>query len=333
MVNVTNPSSPVLLGEAFYPGSAYCHQGWLSEDSNTFYVNDELYSGQSSTFIFDVSDPTDPSFVNRSTNGLGSVCHNCYVKGDKLFAANYRSGLRVFDISSPYNPVEISYFDTYPENNGNGFNGAWSVYPYFPSGNIIVSDIERGLFVLNTDFTFVGFTPAGPEGGFPELLASSGQSLNVVIDIEGGTLATGSGVVIFDDGTGSQQLPLAFDGIQYNVTLPALNCPGQLAFSFAIQDTEGELYQSQLYTRTIADSFDVLADENFDSSAGWSAQTTASVGGWERAVPSNDSISVIDCESAQAAMPILTATVSAGSPATGFRPSVANSTSTVDRRP
>ena len=294
VVNVTNPSNPVLLGEAFYSGSAYCHQGWLSEDSATFYVNDELYSGQSSTFIFDVSDPTNPSFVNRSTNGLGSVCHNCYVKGDKLFAANYRSGLRVFDISSPYNPVEISYFDTYPENNGNGFNGAWSVYPYFPSGNVIVSDIERGLFVLSTDFTFVGFTPAG-SGGFPELIESSGQILTVDISIEGGTLDTGSGVVLFNDGTGTQQSSLNFNGTQYSVTLPALSCPGQLSFSFAIQDNEGTLYESQTYARTIADSVDLVVEDDFDSSAGWSAQTTASVGGWERAIPSNDTISVIDC--------------------------------------
>ena len=160
---------------------------------------------------------------------------------------------------------------------------------------MIVSDIERGLFVLSTDFTFVGFTPTGPDGGFPELLASSGQTLNVDIAIEGGTLATGSGVVVFNDGTGSQQVPLTYDGIQYNVTLPTLDCPGQVSFNFAIQDTEGELYESQLYTRTVADSVDVVADEDFDAPAGWSAQTTASAGGWERATPSNDTISVNDC--------------------------------------
>jgi choice-of-anchor B domain-containing protein len=295
VVNVTNPSSPVLLGEAYYSGSAYCHQGWLSEDSATFYVNDELYSGSSSTFIFDVSDPTNPTFANRTTNGLGSICHNCYVKGDKLFAANYRSGLRVFDISSPFNPVEISYFDTYPENNGNGFNGAWSVFPYFPSGNVIVSDIERGLFVLSTDFTFVGFTPSGSGGSLPELYGSSGEVLSVEIAIEGGTLVNSSGTLSFNDGSGAQQLPLSYDGAQYNVTLPALNCPGELSFSFGITDTEGNLYESQVYSGTIADSVDLVTEEDFNNSAGWSAQTTASVGGWERGVPSGDTISVNDC--------------------------------------
>ena len=31
------------------------------------------------------------------------------------------------------------------------FNGAWSVYPFFKSGNLIVSDINEGLFVLKVN--------------------------------------------------------------------------------------------------------------------------------------------------------------------------------------
>ena len=43
---------------------------------------------------------------------------------------------------------EIASFDTYPENNNAQFNGVWNVYPYFPSGSIIMSDIDRGLFIV-----------------------------------------------------------------------------------------------------------------------------------------------------------------------------------------
>ena len=71
--------------------------------------------------------------------------------------ASYRAGLRVMDISnisSPSNSMtEIGYFDTYPANNATAFNGAWSVYPYFSSGNIIINDIERGLFVVRKSGT------------------------------------------------------------------------------------------------------------------------------------------------------------------------------------
>ena len=64
-----------------------------------------------------------------------------------IFEANYRSGLRVFDASDPLNPTQYAYFDTYPSNDNASFNGLWSVYPYFPSGTVIGSDLERGLFV------------------------------------------------------------------------------------------------------------------------------------------------------------------------------------------
>jgi hypothetical protein len=44
--------------------------------------------------------------------------------------------------------TEAAFFDTVPANDAVGFAGAWSVYPYLPSGTVLVSDIENGLFVL-----------------------------------------------------------------------------------------------------------------------------------------------------------------------------------------
>jgi hypothetical protein len=35
----------------------------------------------------------------------------------------------------------------YSANDGATFNGAWNNYPFFKSGNIVVSDINNGLFV------------------------------------------------------------------------------------------------------------------------------------------------------------------------------------------
>jgi hypothetical protein len=71
--------------------------------------------------------------------------------------ASYRAGMRVLDITNiggtDNQLTEIGYFDTYPQNNGTNFNGAWSVYPYFTSGNIIINDIERGLFVIRKSET------------------------------------------------------------------------------------------------------------------------------------------------------------------------------------
>jgi hypothetical protein len=43
---------------------------------------------------------------------------------------------------------EIAFFDTYPITNNAQFNGVWNTYPFFASGNIIMSDIDRGLFIV-----------------------------------------------------------------------------------------------------------------------------------------------------------------------------------------
>ncbi len=156
IVDVTDKSNMFTISSAFWSGAQYAHQGWLDEDHHYFYIDDELdeyygTSSQTTTRIFDVSDLTNPVFAGTASSGLGSIDHNLYIKGDRMFQANYRAGLRVFDISTPTQPEEIAYFDTYPADNEAAFNGAWSNYPYLPSGTILISDIERGLFLVKLD--------------------------------------------------------------------------------------------------------------------------------------------------------------------------------------
>jgi hypothetical protein len=55
----------------------------------------------------------------------------------------------VFDISDPSNPIQVCNYDTYSPSSYNSYKGAWGVYPYLPSGNIIVSDMQSGLYVLD----------------------------------------------------------------------------------------------------------------------------------------------------------------------------------------
>ena len=49
------------------------------------------------------------------------------------------------------NIKELGFFDTYPKNNQTAFEGAWSVYPYFQSKNIVISDINSGLFIVKSN--------------------------------------------------------------------------------------------------------------------------------------------------------------------------------------
>tara|TARA_B100001029_G_C14753465_1_gene282065 strand:- start:96 stop:599 length:504 start_codon:yes stop_codon:yes gene_type:complete len=76
------------------------------------------------------------------------MAHNGIIKGDYLYVAYYHDGLRVFDISNPSNPIQINYYDTYLPSDHISYRGAWGVYPYLNSGNILVSDMQTGLYVL-----------------------------------------------------------------------------------------------------------------------------------------------------------------------------------------
>ena len=82
--------------------------------------------------------------------------HNLYIKGNLVFEANYRAGLQVLRIDNidTASMTQVAHFDIYPSSNSNSYNGAWSSYPYLPSGNIIVSGIEQGLFVLQSPNNF-----------------------------------------------------------------------------------------------------------------------------------------------------------------------------------
>ena len=70
------------------------------------------------------------------------------VRGKYYFQANYTSGLRVARVKRPRSPREVAFFDTHPEEDEPIFAGAWGVHAALPSGSVLVTDIQRGLFVL-----------------------------------------------------------------------------------------------------------------------------------------------------------------------------------------
>jgi len=154
VVDVTNKGAPFLLGTLTYPQLGFVHQGWLTEDHRYFLLGDELdelnFNVRTRTHVIDLLDLDLPVYVGRYTGALPSTDHNLYVLGNRVFEANYTSGLRVLEVvnlgSADFS--EIAYFDTFPSNDVAGFSGAWSVYPYLPSGTIIVNDTDNGLFVL-----------------------------------------------------------------------------------------------------------------------------------------------------------------------------------------
>jgi choice-of-anchor B domain-containing protein len=154
IADVTDKDNPETITNATYPQPGYTHQAWLTENQRYLLVDDETDEqsvpsiSNTRTLVFDVSNLDNPELATSFTGPTTAIDHNQYVLGNYSYQANYTAGFRVLDISNPENPGEAAYFDTYPASNAASFNGAWSTYPFFDSGNVLVSSIGEGLFVL-----------------------------------------------------------------------------------------------------------------------------------------------------------------------------------------
>ena len=152
--DVTDKENPVAIGTGSYPDAAYVHQGWLTEDHSYFFQNDELDEIQGKvhktrTLVWDVRDLSDPIMIREFYGPTSATDHNLYIHGNLMYQTNNASGLRIIDVSSPEDPVEIGHFDTTPYGTDEaGFNGTWSSFPYFESGIIVVTSRREGVFIL-----------------------------------------------------------------------------------------------------------------------------------------------------------------------------------------
>jgi choice-of-anchor B domain-containing protein len=172
--DMTDKQNVQIISKTDYVGNEYTHQGWLiSDDMNYLLLDDELdelnqagppagYAGgelnHTTTYIFDVSDITAPVYTGFYQSPAKSIDHNQYTLKGLSYQANYGSGLRVIDVSGiPSDPTggnieETGFFDCHPEDDDvNGvveFLGTWGVYPYLPSGYVLLNSIERGVYVL-----------------------------------------------------------------------------------------------------------------------------------------------------------------------------------------
>ena len=155
IVDVDDPTDATLISTEGYSGSAYTHQGWLTEDHKYFVVGDELDEQQSGvntrTYFFNVEDLNNPFLAGTYTATTSAIDHNLYIKDGIAYQSNYRAGLRLLDVSNAPNAEEVGFFDLYPSSDAASFNGTWSNYPYFASGVVAVSHIEEGLFLLMPD--------------------------------------------------------------------------------------------------------------------------------------------------------------------------------------
>jgi choice-of-anchor B domain-containing protein len=168
--DVSDPAAPVLLSTVTHPGASFAHQGWPT-DGHEFFIfgdeEDELFGLQdprnsdlpdtARTYILDIRDLDDPQLHGFFDSPAASIDHNLFVKGDKVYQANYTAGMRVLQITPTATGIELTeagHMDTEPRlpNNNLNFNfnifaGPWGVFPFFDSGKVIASDGFNGLIV------------------------------------------------------------------------------------------------------------------------------------------------------------------------------------------
>ena len=139
-----NPQTIVRQETPFF----FSHNVWLSDDNRYLFNTDE--KAMAPVTAYNISDLNNIKETDRYQHiqDDSSIAHNTYYKNGFLFTSYYRNGVTIVDAHRPYNLIEVGYYDTSPLPPGNGYEGCWGVYCFLPSGNIVCSDRQEGLFVL-----------------------------------------------------------------------------------------------------------------------------------------------------------------------------------------
>ena len=143
ILNAEDKSNVFTLTSWSYSGKA--HDCSINDDGNILVTADEMPSGHLK--IWDISDYNNIQLMSEYYTDIRHSIHNVYIKDSFVFCSYYADGLRVVDITYPTNPVEVAFYDT--SDIEGVYVGNWGVYPFLDSGNIILSDIENGLFIVD----------------------------------------------------------------------------------------------------------------------------------------------------------------------------------------
>ncbi len=148
IIDFKNKQNPITLSTTNTPTN-FPHNSWPTTDHKAVFTTDEncgSYLGS-----YDVSNPSQPRFLDRirSISQEDAVIHNTHVVNDYAVTSWYTEGVIVTDVHRPQNLVHVGQYDSYDLALGD-FEGAWGVYPFLPSGNILISNITPGELIVVT---------------------------------------------------------------------------------------------------------------------------------------------------------------------------------------
>ncbi len=159
VVNVSNKDVPSTISSWVNNPNPFPHNCALLPGRTFILTTDETSNPVGKLKVWNISNLSNVTFVaNWQPTGItNTIVHNVEIYGNYALIAHYTAGVRLVNISVPASPTEVAWYDTYPSANNNTYNGVWGVF-MLPSGKIIASDRQTGLYVLRTSVQVVGIT-------------------------------------------------------------------------------------------------------------------------------------------------------------------------------
>jgi choice-of-anchor B domain-containing protein len=156
--NVRDKANPVEIAR-ITTSNNFTHNAWLSDDGKFVFTTDEVSRGY--VDAYDISDINNIRFMDKyrplETYDWPVIPHNTHYFQGYNVVSWYTDGLIIFDSHRPDNLVKVAAYDTYKGEeqlnpNSNWFHGCWGAFPYLPSGLMIASDINSGLWIFRPTY-------------------------------------------------------------------------------------------------------------------------------------------------------------------------------------
>ncbi|MFZ4543928.1 MAG: choice-of-anchor B family protein [Saprospiraceae bacterium] len=156
--NKSIPTFDLLGSMTQYPSSGYNHSSILTEDGKTLMMMDEVPNSLPIKMV-DVRDLKDLKMLSLFSSGSKATPHNPFpAPNNRIVVSYYEDGIQIFNVKDPKNVVRTGFFDSHPESDSLTTSGAylgnWSAYTELPSKNVILVDMQHGLFVLDAKIAY-----------------------------------------------------------------------------------------------------------------------------------------------------------------------------------
>ncbi|MBK8505420.1 MAG: choice-of-anchor B family protein [Saprospiraceae bacterium] len=220
----------------------FTHNAWVSEDGSFLFTTDE----RTDAFIdaYDIRntdeilrlDQYQPSATVRNP----VIPHNVHYLNGYLIISYYVDGVKIVDAHQPDNLVEVGSYDTYRFRD-DGFHGAWGAFPFLPSGLILVSDIESGLYVLRPNYQRAAYLT----GTITDLTNSDVLSdVNIEVESEKPSLTKSLQNGLYKTGwAGSGNVKITFSKSGYHPEIVEINLVQEETMTLDVQLQPLERYE------------------------------------------------------------------------------------------